>query len=614
MAFSGVIKEFGMHGKGVIVQDTSGHHYRMHVKDLVNGGEHDLKPHVPVAFDIVNEEAVRVSIHGRKHFFGCVDEFREYSGWIRADSGTMLPFDFNDIFRTLPLRITEGSRVTYNLSPHVARAKNIRFEASALTASGKVIKYNDDRAFGLIRPRGARSSEHDVFFHLRGVINAEEVRRIQGMNVTFELERVPALRKVAPIKATEIQEDQSFDAATIAAIDAIQKDWSTSFRATSIRIQHPAIRCIQEVQHCDRVADFASAAKTRLQPKREDCVPESWEDVAIEESASSFHEAGFDQMSALPPGVGPLVTAAPESIRSDVSIMSWVTSAAHTTTGACFLMGTAFRSQGGAWVRAAELHHGGGDVLEGPGGTHVKVMRVERLSPQRREFVQLRTAIGNMVTTADHDLLVEDANTGQPVNIQANAFKQWEGLHGTGASSRQAANPPRVYDGEEFQMVEEIKTFQKYDGVVAITFEHESDAVLAWTFPGRRPRTVLPGSSIACRGRPHWAENFLEQKTFINASGFAIRHSFIDEPTTLDQEQHARSRSSSTGATPSSHSRWSKGTRLHKIGSCVICWEHRRHVLDPRSPPCKSGALCDKCHEQHAECGQRPANRPRGPR
>merc|ERR1719150_2983452 len=61
----------------------------------------------------------------------------------------------------------------------------------------------------------------------------------------------------------------------------------------------------------------------------------------------------------------------------------------------------------------------------------------------------------------------------------------------------------RVFDGEEFQRVEKVEHFSRVAQVIEITFERDDDSVLAWVFPSRRPRTVLPGAATACLGQEH---------------------------------------------------------------------------------------------------------------
>lgn len=237
----------------------------------------------------------------------------------------------------------------------------------------------------------------------------------------------------------------------------------------------------------------------------------------------------------------------------------------------------------------------------GPGGTYVRVTKAEKHSPRRREFIELRTALGIMKVTSDHQILVQDSSTGRPIPFTAGDFKQWESEPMTKAS-------PKVYvDGQNFQSVCEIKSFKESLGVVAITLENQFDSVMACLFQ-RKPRSVLPGASMACRGRPHSSLYLMDQQGLIEKSGF------IDE--VHSDETHkasAQIRSASEGAPANSRSQWSAGTRHHGDGTCKICWEHHRHLQNTGSP-CKNEAQCDMCHAEHEEKAPRPRCRPRGPR
>jgi len=66
-----------------------------------------------------------------------------------------------------------------------------------------------------------------------------------------------------------------------------------------------------------------------------------------------------------------------------------------------------------------------------------------------------------MVVTSDHNILVEDVSTGQATFVEASILKQWEADHmGNGPPNRQAGTAPRVYDGANFQAVDEVTTFK----------------------------------------------------------------------------------------------------------------------------------------------------------
>merc|ERR1712048_569369 len=126
------------------------------------------------------------------------------------------------------------------------------------------------------------------------------------------------------------------------------------------------------------------------------------------------------------------------------------------------------------------------------------------------------------------------------------------------------------------------------------------DAVLAWAFPGSRPRTVLPGASTACLGRPHFSSYLMERL------GLEVNNSFIGDLQSSASVQNVSTqvRSASEGAAPNFQSLWSAGTRRHEEGTCSICWQHHRYLLNPSRAPCKNGAECAMCHAEHGEQGQ----------
>jgi len=56
----------------------------------------------------------------------------------------------------------------------------------------------------------------------------------------------------------------------------------------------------------------------------------------------------------------------------------------------------------GSLVRAAELAGEGGDILQGPTGTHDRVLTAITHKKENRNFVRLNTSESMLEVTADH--------------------------------------------------------------------------------------------------------------------------------------------------------------------------------------------------------------------
>jgi len=289
------------------------------------------------------------------------------------------------------------------------------------------------------------------------------------------------------------------------------------------------------------------------------------------------------------------------SASTSVRSISWVSSPARLSNSHCFPSYVSFMRPGGEWVQAARLRPRGGDILLGPCSTHVRVVKAARHLGQR-DLVRLRTALGSIEVTADHRLLIEGAS-GDATPEEARLFKQWDVTQQVD-DGLELTMPPRIFDGQNFQTVLRVESFMADIPVVELTFERDSDIVLAWTFAGRRPRTVLPGAATACLGRTSAAD-------YMELFGFVESSTFLDDRRAIQMGQRNRS----AGAEANSCSLWSAGTRFHDQGGCSVCWVHHRHVSQPQVYPCcKREAACHMCHASHPDPGERHRSRHRSNR
>jgi len=237
----------------------------------------------------------------------------------------------------------------------------------------------------------------------------------------------------------------------------------------------------------------------------------------------------------------------------------------------CFPPDAVFQRSNGEYVRAAHLRKAGGDILLGPKGVQVQVQSAVTHAPTERDFVRLQTAEGSIVVTADHELLVAGPD-GRPQDQKASTL-----VH----------RPIQLYNGSEFNDVIKIEQYKRSTQVVELCFQNLDAAVLAWTFPGRAPRSVRQGAAVACMGKRI-------------SSGWYGREGLRETSTFLDVERtcEATRRSRSEGAPADPCSTWSVGSIHHP--HCVICPIHARYVrASEGKPACKHGAGCWNCHAPH---------------
>lgn len=201
----------------------------------------------------------------------------------------------------------------------------------------------------------------------------------------------------------------------------------------------------------------------------------------------------------------------------------------------------------------------------GVGGEQVHVNKVVKHAPQERDIVRISTAFGALAVTADHAILVEGP-AGEPERATIGTV--------------QVGNT-KVFDGKRFHPVIDVHPYSAPVQAIEVTFDDDGAAVLAWTFPGRAPRSVLSTAAVACLGRMHDATDCL------NLAGFEVSRTFLSERRATAAGAEPRSRS--LGARPDTRSHWSVGSVRHSSlqpEHCQICEAHHYHLQRPDSSAC----------------------------
>lgn len=171
---------------------------------------------------------------------------------------------------------------------------------------------------------------------------------------------------------------------------------------------------------------------------------------------------------------------------------SWASAPCRSTQRRCFLPRTTFLKPCGARISAAELRSSGGDVLMGPHGQQVSVLRsIRHQPPVERDVVCIFTVLQHypFQVTASHRLLVEGpAGSTQPVSADSLLNRR---------------GPIHIFDGSGFQTVIQVRLARQVTEVVEVTFVEDA-AVLAWILPKRATSTRRPQlqnrAAVACLG------------------------------------------------------------------------------------------------------------------
>jgi len=178
------------------------------------------------------------------------------------------------------------------------------------------------------------------------------------------------------------------------------------------------------------------------------------------------------------------------------SSSSWILVQPHASYPKCFPPKTIFMRVDGSLVRAAELAGEGGDILQGPTGTHARVLTAITHKKENRNFVRLNTSESMLEVTADHRVIVE----GSPTTL---GIDEVETSH-------------RVLTGCGFKCVQSVDVFTRTSEVVEVVLEDDAQ-VLAWSPMAKHVPKVDEKRAFAVRGGVHQPHHYIcEQKSFLD--------------------------------------------------------------------------------------------------
>lgn len=155
----------------------------------------------------------------------------------------------------------------------------------------------------------------------------------------------------------------------------------------------------------------------------------------------------------------------------------------------------------GTPVRAAELSGHGGEVLKGPRGGEVHVLKVvtHKASPHR--FVRFRTATSMLEVTQDHRVIVE----GPSITLTAG----------------QVRTSHRVMTGADcFENIQAVEAFDKTLEVVEVFLKDDAQ-VLAWTPMAQRMHAAKfdrDRAFVVRGGVDALSHHVQERNTFVDVS------------------------------------------------------------------------------------------------
>lgn len=196
--------------------------------------------------------------------------------------------------------------------------------------------------------------------------------------------------------------------------------------------------------------------------------------------------------------------------------------AAHSSR--CFTPNAVFQLADGNWCTASDLRRGGGEVLQGPDGTHVRVMETRRHQAEPRIFFKLHTSRSMLEVTQDHRI------TGQ-----------WP--RGSQMTVAAEEMQPCILTGAGWEPVERFERETKTSVVIEPIFENDAP-VLVWTRSGRKFKDATPEQAFVVRGGLCDVYNLYE-----------VKNGFIDNLVVPQSTSMSRSRSADSQLAPSDRRR-----------------------------------------------------------
>lgn len=190
----------------------------------------------------------------------------------------------------------------------------------------------------------------------------------------------------------------------------------------------------------------------------------------------------------------------------------------------CFLPKTIFKQADGTFITASQLRGDGGEVLLGPGGGHVRVMRTKRHEAEQRCFLKIHTAQSMLEVTHDHRVIGQGPGGSQTI---------------TALDMR-----PLILTGAGHQPVQSFEVHRRSSEVVEPIFEDDAP-VWAWTRKGRRFTHPELEQAFAVKG------GLCDDLSRL----FEVSNGFLDDVRAPQMGSMGRSRSADNSLTPADRRR-----------------------------------------------------------
>lgn len=173
----------------------------------------------------------------------------------------------------------------------------------------------------------------------------------------------------------------------------------------------------------------------------------------------------------LPRGANSGLHALPQSINafassrcadSGLSVNGLVSSQASH----CFPPNAMFKQVNGTFITASQLKKDGGEILLGPGDSHVRVIRTRRHDAKERYFFKIHTSKSMLEVTDDHRVIGQCPDGSQAVISVVDM-------------------QPQILTGTGPQPIQQFEVNRRSSEVIEPIFENDA-SVMVWTRCGRR--------------------------------------------------------------------------------------------------------------------------------